>query len=86
MTPSVATAAVWTITPMPSVSLLITGGNERGKWGMRWGPRDEDISATDKRQLPVSSEERLWEWERRESISWRAWGEGGREGGVKARS
>ena len=46
---------------------------------MRWGPRDEDNSATANRQLPVNSEERPSELERRESISCSAWEE--REGG-----
>ena len=72
MTPSAVTAAVCTITPASVPILSITGGNERGRWGMRWGPREEAISATERRQLPVSSAERESEVERRESISCRA--------------
>ena len=85
MTPRVATVAVCTMTPTPSVSLFITGGNEGGKYGMRWGPRDEDNSATANRQLPVNSEERPSELERRESISCSAWEEREGEGEIVQR-
>ena len=69
MTPRAVTAEICTITPPPPPTLPSMGGSMGGNRGISWGPREDEISATANKQLPINSAERESELARTASTS-----------------